>query len=274
MAAGRRRALGQHFLRDPHTVRSIVDLASLTKNDLAVEIGPGTGALTGLLSESAGRLLLLEIDKDLLKRLKAKFAGSFNIEYTHADARQYPFIELRHLRPGASGRVVVVGNLPYSVSKPILFRLIEARAAIDLMVLTIQKEVADRIVAEPGSKRYGSLSVLTQLVMEPKIAFTIPAGAFNPPPKVESAVVQMTPLTEPRVPVLDEAAFRQVVKAAFSQRRKTLANALSGGLQLSSQAVQTALRASAIDSQRRAETLTLSEFSRLTDQLKQGSDET
>jgi 16S rRNA (adenine1518-N6/adenine1519-N6)-dimethyltransferase len=164
--------------------------------------------------------------------------------------------------------VVVIGNLPYSVSKPILFKLVEARHALDLVILTLQKEVAERVVAGPGSKRYGHLAVLTQLVAEVEIAFTIPPGAFTPPPLVESAVVRITPLKTPRVFVADETFFRRVVKAAFGQRRKTLGNALSGGLALLVREVQAALRSSGIDPQRRAESLTLAEFVRLTDHLR------
>ena len=269
--ATRRRALGQHFLRDAHMARSIAELAQLTRNDLGVEIGPGTGALTWLLAEAAGHLLCLEIDEELLKRLRSRFRNAAHVEFLRADARYFPYQDLPARRPSVSGRVVVVGNLPYSVSKPILGRLIEARGAIDLLVLTLQKEVAERLVAVPGTKEYSFLAVLTQLISDVRIAFTIPPGAFSPPPKVESAVVCLTPLREPRVSVPDEAFFGRVVKAAFGQRRKTLSNALQGGLALPSRAIQAALRASAIDPQRRAETLTLAEFARLANQLKLSS---
>src|SRR3972149_5402195 len=121
--AGRRRALGQHFLRDSRIARAVVDLAGLTRNDLAVEIGPGTGALTGLLAEAAGHLLCLEIDEELLKRLRSRFREAHHVEFLRADARHFLYQDLRGLLPSPSGRVVVVGNLPYSVSKPILGRL-------------------------------------------------------------------------------------------------------------------------------------------------------
>jgi 16S rRNA (adenine1518-N6/adenine1519-N6)-dimethyltransferase len=267
MTAGRRRALGQHFLRDSRIARAIVELAGLTRDDLAVEIGPGTGALTSLLADAAGHVVCLEVDDTLIQRLRTRFDGTPHVEIRRADARHFPYEELRALRPSPQGKAVVVGNLPYSVSKPILFRLVEARA-FDLMVLTLQKEVAERLVAGPGSKRYGSLSVLTQLVADVEIAFTIPPGAFTPPPSVESAVVRMTPLKAPRASVGDEAFFRRVVKAAFGQRRKTLGNALSGGLALPVRDVQEALRASGIDPRLRAESLTLEEFAKLTDHLR------
>jgi 16S rRNA (adenine1518-N6/adenine1519-N6)-dimethyltransferase len=159
--------------------------------------------------------------------------------------------------------VVVVGNLPYSASKLILERLVEARAAVSEMVLTLQKEVAERVAAAPGGKRYGALSVLTQLHCEARVIMTIPPGAFGPPPKVDSAVIRLTVLPTPRVPVRDEPFFRRVVKAAFSHRRKSLANALAGGLHLPVAVARERLVAAAIAPTRRAETLSLDEFARL-----------
>jgi 16S rRNA (adenine1518-N6/adenine1519-N6)-dimethyltransferase len=188
-----------------------------------------------------------------------------HVEVREADARRFDYRTLPALKPSPEGRVVVVGNLPYSVSKPILERLVEARAAVSEMVLTLQKEVAERIAAGPGSKRYGSLSVLTQLYCDVRLAVTIPPGAFRPPPEVESAVVHLSVLAVPRVRVRDEGRFRQVVKAAFGQRRKTLANALAGGLHSSVATARQRLAAAGIEPARRAETLSLEEFSRLTE---------
>ncbi len=266
-AGRKRRALGQHFLRDTQVARAIVELARPTLDDLVVEIGPGTGALTAILGERAGRLLALEVDEVLVERLRSRFADSQRVEISLADARGFDYAKLPDLVPSPRGRVVVVGNLPYSVSKPILFRLIEARTALSSLTLMLQKEVAERVVASPGSKRYGSLSVLTQLHTDPRLAFTVPPGAFTPPPDVESAVVQLTVLPGPRVPLADEAAFRQVVKAGFAQRRKTLANALSGGLGLPVETARVWLTAAGIDPTRRAETLTLDDFARLSSQI-------
>jgi 16S rRNA (adenine1518-N6/adenine1519-N6)-dimethyltransferase len=163
--------------------------------------------------------------------------------------------------------VLVVGNLPYSVSKPIVAALLEARAALDVMALMLQREVAERLAAPPGSKVYGAHSVLTQAVCQVELALRVPPGAFRPPPQVESAVVRLTPRTAPGVPPDLDHRFREVVKAAFSRRRKTLANALSGGLGLSLGAARQAAAASGIDPGRRAETLAIDEFVALTARL-------
>lgn len=261
--AGRRRALGQHFLRDAGIARRIVEIAGLTPADLCVEIGPGEGVLTFLLAERAGRLLALEVDEKLVEGLRVRLAALPHVEVRQADARSFDYSTLPALRPSPEGRVVIVGNLPYSVSKPILERLVAARTAVSEMVLTLQKEVAERVAAGPGSKRYGALSVLTQLYCDVRLALAIPPGAFRPPPKVDSAVLHLRVLATPRVPVGDEERFHRLVKAAFSQRRKTLANALAGGLGVSVATARQWLAAAGIDPGRRAETLSLEEFSRL-----------
>ena len=263
-AVGRRRALGQHFLRDRGIARAIVESASLSREDLCVEIGPGEGALTVLLAERAGRLIALEVDEALATGLRRRLASLPHVEVRHADARRFDYSTLPALRPSPAGRVVVVGNLPFSASKPILERLVEARAAISEMVLTLQKEVAERVAAGPGSRRYGALSVLTQLYCEVRRVMAIPPGAFRPPPKVDSTVLRLIVFPAPRTPVTDEPLFHRVVKAAFSQRRKNLANALAGGLHVRVEAIRGHLIAAGIDATRRAETLSLDEFARLT----------
>ena len=257
----RRRALGQHFLRDAGIVRAIAGLLAPTASDLVVEIGPGEGALTDELARRSGRLIALEVDTALLERLRRRLP---HVEVLQADARTWDYGAL--VRP-PGGRVLVVGNLPYSVSKPIVAALLEARAAIDAMALMLQREVAERLAAPPGGKVYGALSVLTQAVCDVDLALRVPPGAFRPPPKVESAVVRLVPRAEPRVPPALEPRFREVVKAAFSSRRKTLANALAGGLGMPLGAAREAATRSAIDPGRRAETLTIEEFAGLTARL-------
>lgn len=263
MTTGRRRALGQHFLRDARIAEAIVQLARLTPQDLCVEIGPGEGVLTFLLAARAGRLLALEVDEKLVEGLRARLASLAHVEVRLADARRFDYASLPALRPSLGGRVVIVGNLPYSVSKPILERLVAARTAVSEMVLTLQKEVAERVAAGPGSKRYGALSVLTQLYCDARLALAIPPGAFRPAPEVDSGVLHLRVLVAPRVPVGDEGKFHRLVKAAFGQRRKTLANALAGGLGVSVATARHWLAAAGIDGGRRAETLSLEEFSRL-----------
>jgi len=257
----KRRALGQHFLRDTRIASAIVDLVAPTPSDLVVEIGPGEGALTGELARRAGRVIALEVDRPLVERLRAAFPA---VEVVQADARTWQYRAL--VRP-AGGRVLVVGNLPYSVGKPILMALVDARTAIDEMALMLQREVAERVAAAPGGKVYGSLSVLTQLYCDVRVALRVPPGAFRPPPRVESAVLHVRVLGEPRVTLADERRFHTVVRAAFGQRRKTLANALAAGLGLPLEVVRRAATIAGVDPGRRAETLTILEFAALTRRL-------
>jgi 16S rRNA (adenine1518-N6/adenine1519-N6)-dimethyltransferase len=252
-AGARRRALGQHFLRDPAVAAAIVELVAPTAADLVVEIGPGEGALTPLLAARAGRFLAIEIDPALAARLQDRF------DIRVADARTFDYGGLT----APDGRVLVVGNLPYSVAKPILQRLDAARDAIDEMALMLQAEVAGRLAAAPGGRSYGSLSVLTQLSWEVRVALRVPPGAFRPPPLVDSAVVHMKARPGPAVAVGDETRFRRVVLASFSQRRKALANALAAGLRVPVTEARARLLRAGIDPGRRAETVTLAEFARL-----------
>jgi 16S rRNA (adenine1518-N6/adenine1519-N6)-dimethyltransferase len=254
----RRRALGQHFLRDPGIARAIVDLVAPTSRDLVIEIGPGEGALTAELVRRAGRVIALEVDRELAARLRAR--GLERLEVLDADARTWDYGAV--IRPDG-GRVLVVGNLPYSVGKPILEALVTARTAIDEMALMLQREVAERLAAPPGSKIYGSLSVLTQLYCDVRLALRVPPGAFRPPPKVDSAVVHLRVLPAPRVPLGDGPRFHTVVRAAFAQRRKMLANSLAAGLSVPLETVRRAAAEAGIDPRRRAETLTIHEFAAL-----------
>lgn len=254
MTSGRRRALGQHFLRDPGIARAIVELLAPTPADLVVEIGAGEGALTLELARRAGRVIALEVDGRLAARLRTRLPG---LDVVEADARGWDYGGLA--RP-AGGRALVVGNLPYSVGTRILLALLRARQAIDAMALMLQREVAERVTASPGGRAYGSLSVLAQLHWDVRIALRVPPGAFRPPPEVDSAVLRLTPLGTPRVEVEDEAWFERVVRAAFGQRRKMLGNALAGGLARPVADVRAALEALGIDPARRAETLTILEL--------------
>ena len=260
---GRTRALGQHFLRDRTVVDRVLELVAPTARDLVVEIGPGRGALTESLAARAGRLLALEIDGGLAAALQARFADAPSVEILQADARRFDYAGLRARRPDPEGRVLVAGNLPYSVGKPILAALVESGAAIDEMTLMLQKEVADRVAAPHGSKTYGALSVLTQAAAAVRLAFPVPPGAFSPPPQVDSAVLHLRPHREPPVPLPDPRRFAAVVRAAFGQRRKSLANALAAGLAVPAETARDRCQAAGIDPGRRAETLSLAEFAHL-----------
>jgi 16S rRNA (adenine1518-N6/adenine1519-N6)-dimethyltransferase len=185
------------------------------------------------------------------------------VDIADADARTFDYASLAALKPDPLGRVLAVGNLPYSVGKPILAALVESGAAIDEMTLMLQKEVADRVAAPPGSKTYGALSVLTQAAAAVRLAFPVPPGAFSPPPQVDSAVLHLRPHREPPVPLPDPRRFAAVVRAAFGQRRKSLANALAAGLAVPAETARDRCQAAGIDPGRRAETLSLAEFAHL-----------
>ena len=262
-ARGKTRALGQHFLADRAVAERIVALVAPTSRDLVVEIGPGRGALTGILAAAAGRLIALEADPALAALLRARFADDPHVEILDADARGFDYASLAAARPDPSGRVLAVGNLPYSVGKPILAALVGAGAAIDEMALMLQREVALRVAAPPGSRVYGSLSVLTQVARDVCVAFDVPPGAFRPAPRVDSAVVHLTARAMPPPAIDDPERFRSVVLAAFAQRRKNLANALAAGLGMSAERARAVTAASGIDPGRRAETLSLEEFAAL-----------
>jgi 16S rRNA (adenine1518-N6/adenine1519-N6)-dimethyltransferase len=267
-ARGRTRALGQHFLRDDRVAQQIVGLVAPTPRDLVVEIGPGRGALTGHLAHRAGRLLGLEVDAGLAAALRARFEASPHVEIVEADARRFDFAGLRDRRPDAGGRVLVVGNLPYSMGKPILMALVEAGRAIDEMALMLQKEVAERVAAAPGRRVYGALSVLTQIACEVTLAFAVAPGAFTPPPRVDSAVIHLRVRAAPPVPIADPRRFGRIVHAAFGQRRKNLANALAAGLALPVEDARRLVAEAGLDPATRAETLALADFARLTDVLR------
>ena len=214
-----------------------------------VELGAGLGHLTRALASTGAHVVAVERDRELVPILRAQLP---DVEIAEADAKSF---DLRGLARRAGRRVVVCGNLPYHLSSPILFHLLDEREALRRAVLLLQREVAERIAAPAGGRDYGLLSVLVQHVAEPRLALSVPRHAFTPPPEVESAALVLEFLDRPRAEVRDEARFRALVKAAFAQRRKTLWNALkpvSGGRE--------ALQKSGIDPQRRGETLTVEEF--------------
>jgi len=265
---GRRRALGQHFLHDGAVAARIVELVRPGPADLVIEIGPGRGALTGLLAGRAGRLVTIEIDPVLATALRARYEDDGRVEVVLGDAVRVDYRALAAEWREPGGRVLVVGNLPYSSGTAILAAVLDAASAMAAQVtvelaVMLQREVAERVAAAPGSRDYGALSVLSQLAADVHLAFTVPPGAFAPPPQVESAVLYLRALAVPPVPVPDARRMRGVVRSAFAQRRKTLANALTGGLGRPGDEVRGALAAAGIDPQRRAETLSLVEFSRV-----------
>jgi 16S rRNA (adenine1518-N6/adenine1519-N6)-dimethyltransferase len=264
-AAGRRprRRWGQHFLCDPRIVQCIVDAAALDGATSVLEIGPGLGALTDRLAEVAAALHLIEIDPALAARLRERFAAQPSVQVVCGDVLALPLAE--RVPAGA----VVVANLPYNISTPVLVRLLELRRHLPRAVLMLQREVADRLLAGPGSRDRGALGVLVQTYAEVRLVTRVPRGAFLPPPRVESSVVEVRWQATPRTAVRDERLYRLVVRAAFGQRRKMLRNALAAlaGERMGRGGLEAVLAAAGVDPTARAETLDLAAFARIADAL-------
>ncbi len=222
-----RRKLGQHFLTDKRIIHRILHTAQITSQDWVLEIGSGNGSLTSSLSRQAKQLIAVEYDVELANSLQQAFAEHRNVRILQADARD---LEYEDLFPGChtqEQRVKVVANLPYYAAVPILFSLFRYSHVFSECTLMFQKEVAERITASPGNKSYGSLSVAAQYYSEPAYCFSIPPGAFRPPPQVDSAVVHFHVLQQPRIAVLDQEHFFQLITCSFRSRRKTLRNSLA-----------------------------------------------
>lgn len=255
-----RKRLGQSFLEDMNMVCRIAALAEPGKDETVVEIGAGLGLLTTELAKKAGRVIALEIDPRLVAVLKDRFAGDDRVEIIEKDVLVYDFSSAC---PG--GRIKVVGNIPYHISTPILFRLLEFKRAIKSMVLMFQKELADRIIAPPGKKDYGILSVVFARYALAVREMTIPPTCFYPVPGVVSSVLRIVMCDVPGTPE-EESLFVMTVRASFSQRRKTLRNNLrAAGFE--EDVLDRVLVKAGIDGVRRAETLTLDEFGRLAVEL-------
>lgn len=246
--------LGQNFLVDPGVVAGIVAAAQVQPDDVVLEVGPGIGTLTQGLAETGARIVAVELDRHLLDVLAHTLQGYENVRVLHGD-----ILKIDIPREVGSDRFKVVANLPYYITTPIIMALLEARLPIDCMVTMVQKEVAERMAAKPGSKAYGALSVAVQYYTEPQLLFVVPPRSFIPAPAVDSAVICCRRRTAPAVQVDDEKLFFRVVKAAFGQRRKTLANALKAG-GMPQEQLQTVLAQAGIEPTRRGETLSLEEF--------------
>lgn len=263
-----KKGLGQHFLWQTRLVERIADAAELTEQDLALEIGPGTGNLTAVLARRAGMVVAVEIDRSLFPLLKETLAGLENVRLVAGDARSVDYRELlESCAPGFPGPCKVLGNLPYYITSPLIMRLLGQGFRKELLVFMVQKEVADRIVAAPGGKEYGSLSVAVQYYAEPEVLFRVPPDAFFPPPDVASAVIRLRCRPRPAVEVRDEGLFFEVVHAAFRYRRKTIRNALREAGLLVPERESRFFADVEIDPGRRGETLCLREFALMADAL-------
>lgn len=250
--------LGQNFLIDEQVVRQIVAAAELSEADTVLEVGPGIGTLTQGLAESKAQVVAVELDTRLLPVLATTLEGYDNVRVVHGD-----ILKVNIMEEVGVPNFKVCANLPYYITTPIIFALLEKRLPMERLVAMVQKEVAERMAAQPGGKDYGALSVAIQYYTEPEIAFIVPPTSFIPAPAVDSAVIVCKRREKPPVEVCDEALFFRVVKAAFSLRRKMLNNSLKN-MGIKSEQVAKWLELAGVDGKRRAETLSLEDFAKLT----------
>ena len=256
--------LGQHHLIDPHAIHGVLEACGSLAERTVVEIGPGLGALTEPLAERARRVIAVEVDRGVAAALAKRLSPLRNVEVRCEDILRFSFDSFRH--------AVVVGAIPYHITSPILAALCASREAIERAVLVVQEEVARRLAAVPGTKAYGRLSVLVQYGWNVTLRARVPRGAFFPPPGVDSRCVELSTRSRPAVHVASEPLFFEVVKAAFSQRRKTLANALAGLRQdwrLPRTELQALLASLGLPATIRGEVLSLAQFASLTNALAQ-----
>ncbi|AXI32158.1 16S rRNA (adenine(1518)-N(6)/adenine(1519)-N(6))-dimethyltransferase [Priestia megaterium] len=265
-----KKSLGQNFLIDTNILHRIVDHAQITEETGAIEIGPGIGALTEQLAKRAKKVLAFEIDQRLLPILADTLSPYPNAKVIHQDVLKADLKETLEQEFENIEDLMVVANLPYYVTTPILMKLLEEQIPVRGIVVMLQKEVADRIAAKPGTKEYGSLSIAIQYYTEAETVMIVPKTVFNPQPNVDSAVIRLLRRPKPAVEVQDEAFFFQVVRASFGQRRKTILNNLVNNLPNGKQKkadIEQALATAEIDPKRRGETLSIQEFGTLSDQL-------
>ncbi len=250
-----KRLFGQHFLFDPNILKKIIAVSGISKLDTIVEIGPGLGTLTKFLALYGRSVTAIEIDKKLIGKLDDIFGTDPNVEIIQGDAMKFPYETIE-------GSFRVVANIPYNITTPLIFKLLEFRDRMPSMTLLMQKEVARRIIAPPGSKEYGVLSISTQLYTRPSIKFNVSKKSFLPPPKVDSAVVHFEVSPTPLFDVKDEEHFLKVVKTSFSQRRKMISNSLK-----EFEGIADAMDNAGIDPKVRPERLSAEDFARLANAL-------
>jgi len=269
------KSLGQNFLIDGNIIRRITEAAEVGVGDMVVEVGAGIGNMTRMLAEKAGIVAAIEIDRRLLPALEKNLEGLRNVyiineDVLKLDIRNRIFSKRAHASiSGGPLQIKVVSNLPYYITSPVIMKLLEELPEAGLLVLMVQKEVADRIAAKPGSKDYGALSVAVQYYCTPEKVFDVPPHCFIPQPKVDSAVVRLTPNRNQSVGIKSREVFFKTVKAAFGQRRKTLANALfnSGYFKITKEEIINILANMGIDEKQRGETLSIRQFAELSNVL-------
>ena len=261
-----RKKFGQNFLIDSHVIEKIIEAAEIDENTEVLEIGPGIGTLTQYLVEAAKTVTAVEIDDKLIPILKKTLAEYDNVNIIHGDILKQ---DISKMYDGRNFKIVA--NLPYYITTPIIMSLLESRVTADSITVMIQKEVADRMKAQPGSKDYGALSLAVQYYSEPYLAANVPPNCFMPRPNVGSAVIRLKVLDTPTVSVKDEGLMFKLIRAAFNQRRKTLANAIKNyeGLSYSREEIEEALTELGFDVRVRGEALKLEDFAKLSDRLSE-----
>lgn len=261
---------GQNFLIDTHVLDKIISSANITKDDFVLEIGPGIGTMTQYLAEAAGRVVAVEIDKNLIPILVEDTLSEYdNVSVINGDILKLNINELVE-RENSSRPIKVVANLPYYITTPIIMGLFESHVPLDSITIMVQKEVADRMQAEPGSKNYGALSLAVQYYAKPYIVANVPPNCFMPRPTVGSAVIRLKAYDKPPVDVRDERLMFKLIRASFNQRRKTLVNGLNNSpeLNFSKEKIVEALDSIGEAANIRGETLTLEQFARLSNSLQ------
>lgn len=259
---------GQNFLIDGHVLDKIIAGAGVTKDDMVLEIGPGIGTMTQYLAEAAGKVVAVEIDRNLLPILQETLADYDNVKVIHADVLSLDLEKLVQEENG--GRPIkVIANLPYYITTPIIMALFEQHVPLANVTVMVQKEVAARMKSGPGSKDYGALSLAVQYYAEPYIVANVPCNCFMPRPNVDSAVIRLTRYEEPPVQVKDEKMLFKIIRASFNQRRKTLQNGLnnSSELNFTKDQIAAAIAEAGFSPSVRGEALTLEQFAKLTDIL-------
>ena len=255
------KSLGQNFLTDKNIIDKIIESSLITKDDMVIEIGPGIGVLTAEAAQAAGKVIAVEIDKNLIPILKETLAEFDNVEIVNQDILKTDLNRL--IAENGYDKVRIIGNLPYYITTPIIMKLLEDGVRADSITVMMQKEVADRIKAAPGTKAYGALSLAVQYYCTVEAVAKVPKEVFFPQPKVDSAVLRLDIRGEKPVKLKDERVFFACIKAGFGQRRKTLLNSLTGVCGLGKEEVLGVLETAGIDPVRRAETLSLEEFAAL-----------
>ncbi|MGC2873494.1 16S rRNA (adenine(1518)-N(6)/adenine(1519)-N(6))-dimethyltransferase RsmA [Ihubacter sp. rT4E-8] len=252
------KSLGQNFLTDKNIIDKIIEATEITEDDLVIEIGPGIGVLTAEAARLAKKVVAVEIDKNLIPILKETLAEFDNVEIINQDVLKTDLNEI--IRTSGCKQAKIIGNLPYYITTPIIMGILENHVIANSITIMMQKEVADRIKSQPGTKAYGALSVAVQYYCTVDSVAIVPKEVFVPIPKVDSAVLRLNIRGERPVDLVDEDMFFRCIKAGFGQRRKTLSNSLMGVGCVTKEEVKAALNACDIDEKRRAETLSLDEF--------------